>query len=66
VEPIEEVVRLLAIQLRREADSQAQAIEEMSKAGFGPTRIAELLGTTPNTVNVAISNAKKRRRGRGE
>jgi hypothetical protein len=65
VEPIEEVVRLLAIQLRREAESQAQAIEEMSKAGFGPSRIAELLGTTPNTVNVAISNAKKRRRGRG-
>jgi DNA-binding CsgD family transcriptional regulator len=65
VEPLEEVVRLLAIQLRREADSQAQAIEEMSKAGFGPSRIAELLGTTPNTVNVAISNAKKRRRGRG-
>lgn len=65
MEPIEEVVRLLAIQLRREAESQAQAIEEMSKAGFGPSRIAELLGTTPNTVNVAISNAKKRRRGRG-
>ena len=65
MEPLEEVVRLLAIQLRREADSQAQAIEEMSKAGFGPSRIAELLGTTPNTVNVAISNAKKRRRGRG-
>jgi len=62
VEPQEEIVRLLAIQLRREADSQAQAIEELCKAGFGPSRIAELLGTTPNTVNVAISNAKKRKR----
>ena len=62
MEPIEEVVRLLAIQLRRETESQAQAIEELSRAGFGPTRIAELLGTTPNTVNVAISNAKKRKR----
>jgi DNA-binding CsgD family transcriptional regulator len=62
VEPQEEIVRLLAIQLRREADSQAQAIEELYKAGFGPSRIAELLGTTPNTVNVAISNAKKRKR----
>jgi hypothetical protein len=62
VEPLEEVVRLLAIQLRREAESQAHAIEEMSRAGFGPKRIAELLGTTPNTVNVALSTAKKRRR----
>ena len=62
MEPIEEVVRLLAIQLRRDVESQSQAIEELSRAGFGPSRIAELLGTTPNTVNVAISNAKKRKR----
>lgn len=64
MEPIEEVVRLLAIQLRRSTESQAQAIEEMDRVDFGPTRIAELLGTTPNTVNVAISNAKKRKRPR--
>ena len=62
MEPLEEIVRLLAIQLRRSTDSQAQAIEELSRASFGPTRIAELLGTTTNTVNVAISNAKKRKR----
>jgi DNA-binding CsgD family transcriptional regulator len=65
VEPLEEIVRLLAIQLRKDAESQAQAIQEMSRAGFGPTRIAELLGTTPNTVNVAIANAKKRKRQKG-
>jgi DNA-binding CsgD family transcriptional regulator len=64
VEPLEEIVRLLAIQLRKDAASQAQAIEEMSRAGFGPSRIAELLGTTPNTVNVAISNAKKKKRSK--
>lgn len=57
----EEVVRLLAIQLRRDTESQAEAIEEMNRAGFGPSRIAELLGTTPNTVNVALSSAKKRK-----
>lgn len=62
MEPLEEIVRLLAIQLRRSTERQAQAIEELSRAGFGPTRIADLLGTTPNTVNVAISNAKKRKR----
>lgn len=62
MEPLDEIVRLLAIQLRRSTDSQAQAIEDLSRAGFGPTRIADLLGTTPNTVNVAISNAKTRKR----
>jgi DNA-binding CsgD family transcriptional regulator len=62
MEPLEEIVRLLAIQLRRSTESQAQAIEDLSRAGFGPTRIADLLGTTPNTVNVAISNAKTRKR----
>jgi DNA-directed RNA polymerase specialized sigma24 family protein len=62
VDQSEEVVRLLAIQLRRDSESQAEAIEELYRAGFGPSRIAELLGTTPNTVNVAISTAKKRKR----
>jgi hypothetical protein len=65
VEPLEEIVRLLAIQLRRDTESQAEAIEEMSRIGFGPSRIAELLGTTPNTVNVAISSSKKRKGRRG-
>jgi hypothetical protein len=51
---------LLSIQLRKDAGSQAQAIEEMSKAGFGPTRIAELLGTTSGTVTVTLAKAKKR------
>lgn len=57
---MEEIVRLLAIQLRKDTESQAQAIEEMSRAGFGPSRIAELLGTTANTVNVQIAKSRKR------
>jgi DNA-directed RNA polymerase specialized sigma24 family protein len=65
VDPSEEVVRIHAIQLRRDCESQAEAIEELHRAGFGPSRIAELLGTTPNTVNVAISTAKKRKRKDG-
>jgi hypothetical protein len=60
---MEEVVRLLAIQLRRQTESQAEAIEEMNRAGFGTKRIAELLGTTPNTVNVTIAKKKKRPQG---
>lgn len=57
----EEIVRLLALQLRRSVDSQSQAIEELSRAGFGPARIAELLGTTANTVNVQLAKAKRRK-----
>jgi hypothetical protein len=64
VDPMEEIVRLLAIELRRQTESQAEAINEMSRAGFGPTRIAELLGTTPNTVNVSIAKKKRPRKER--
>ncbi len=62
LEPQEEIVRLLAIQVRRGSESQAEAILELSRAGFGPTRIAALLGTTANTVNVTLQKAKKRSR----
>lgn len=56
---IDEMVRLLAILVRRGSETQTEAILEMHKAGFGRSRIADLLGTTPNTVNVTISKAKK-------
>jgi hypothetical protein len=58
---LDELVRLQAMEVRRRADSQVAAILELRQAGIGPTRIAELLGTTANTVNVAIANAKKRK-----
>jgi hypothetical protein len=59
----DEVARLLAIQLRLQLGSQSACIAELSRAGFGPTRIAELLGTTPNTVNVTLQKAKKSGKG---
>jgi hypothetical protein len=55
-----ELVRLLVIDLRHRLSSQGEVIQELNKAGFGPSRIAELLGTTPNTVNVTIQKAKKK------
>jgi DNA-directed RNA polymerase specialized sigma24 family protein len=56
----EETVRLLATLIRLQTESQADAIVEVHRAGIGITRIAELLGTTKGTVNVAIQRAKKR------
>lgn len=60
----DEIVRLLAILVRRQASSQADAIMELHRAGFPPARIADLLGTTAGTVSVTISKSKTRPRGK--
>jgi hypothetical protein len=57
VDTQEEMVRLLALQIRLQFESQADAIREFYKAGFGPARIAELVGTSPGTVNVTIAKS---------
>jgi predicted transcriptional regulator len=57
--PQEELVRLHVIDLRRRLGNQTETIVELSRAGFGPSRIAELLGTTANTVSVTLQKAKK-------
>lgn len=56
----EEIVRLLAIQVRHQFENQADAVRELNRVGFGPSRIAELLGTTAGTVNVTLAKAKRR------
>jgi DNA-directed RNA polymerase specialized sigma24 family protein len=56
----EELVRLTVVQLRRSAKNQTEVVVELDRAGFGPTRIAELLGTSANAVNVTLNKAKKR------
>lgn len=61
----DEIVRLLVIQMRSQFESQADVIRELSRAGFGPKRIAELLGTTPGTVNVTLAKAKKTKKSSG-
>lgn len=62
MEPIEEVARLLAIQIRRTAPTQAEAILELSRAGFSARRVAELLGTTPATVEKDLQRARNKSR----
>jgi DNA-directed RNA polymerase specialized sigma24 family protein len=59
LDPIEELVRLTALQIRLQLGNQTEAIIELDRAGLGAARIAELLGTTPNTVNVALNRAKR-------
>ncbi len=65
MDPQEEIVRLLALQIRMTCETQADAIRELNKAGFGPARIADLLGTTAGTVGVTLAKAKKRASKKG-
>ena len=55
-----EIVMLLAV-LAKRGTLQSALIQEMGTVGFSPKRIAELLDTTSNTVNVALSNARKKK-----
>ncbi len=41
---------------------QNEQIEILSKAGIKPTEIAKIIGTTPNTVRVALSAIRKAKR----
>lgn len=54
----EELVRLKVRELRKEFETQAGAIVELSAIGFDRDRIAELLGTTPETVRNALTRAR--------
>lgn len=65
--PQEELVALAVLLLRRDASSQSELSREMYSVGFSTSRIAELLGTTANTVNQAIQkgkNAKAKAKGK--
>jgi len=60
LESMNNMVRLLTILIKRDASNQNQIIKEMNAVGFSPKKIAELLNTSSNTVNVAIHLAKKK------
>jgi DNA-directed RNA polymerase specialized sigma24 family protein len=59
IKPSEEAAYLLAALIRLQTGSQSEAVLELHRSGFGLTRIAELLGTTKGTVNVAVQRAKR-------
>lgn len=56
---LDRIVRLLALS----AVSSEQPLKEkaitLSNVGLAPKEIAQLLGTTPNTVSVALSAARR-------
>lgn len=55
------LVKLLALYLIQ-GQQQSDQIDLLSRAGFKPAEIADLLGTTPNTVSVALSTQRAARK----
>lgn len=64
---LRKISRLLTLLVTTDM-SQKQKIEALSSAGLQPKEIAELIGTTPNTVSVRLAEIRKqqaRRRASG-
>lgn len=62
---IKKMNKLLAIDLTRELKTD-EKFELLSNAGFQPKEIADICNTTPNTMRVALSRAKSKRKKKGE
>ena len=66
VSKLDSVMRLLALDIvarmeEGESCTQGDQIERLGRAGIDRNAIAEILGTTPGTVSVALSNVKSKR-----
>ena len=61
-EQLSRIVRLMTILVTRDLPQKEQIVL-LDSAGFQPKEIAQLIGTTPNTVSVTLSAM---RRARGE
>jgi hypothetical protein len=53
------IIKKLLAQNLLSGTSQTKHISKLNSVGFQPKEIAEILGTTPNTVNVALNRLRK-------
>lgn len=60
VRRLDQIIGLLALGLKRDLETQTEAIVAFDQAGLERARIAELLGTTPDSVRATLSKASKR------
>lgn len=58
LEQIKKLNKLLVLIFTKDM-SQVNKITDLSKAGFTPKEIADFIGTTSNTVSVALNKKKK-------
>jgi len=61
-EKLDILIKLMAISALS-GKAQKEQIELLGKAGLPPKAIAELLGTTGNTVSVTLSRMKRSSKG---
>lgn len=61
---LDKLIRLVATNLVI-GKSQTEQIGLLSRAGLQPKEIADIVGTTPNTVRVTLSTARKQNRKKG-
>jgi hypothetical protein len=56
---LDTLIRLFAMTMIKDIEHTKEKAVLLSKAGLGPKDIAALCDTTPNTVSVALSLAKR-------
>lgn len=61
LEKLDQLLRVFTISLT-EGRKQKDQIALLDRAGFTPKSIADLIGTTPNTANVALNALRKKGR----
>jgi len=59
---LDAIIKLLTIDVMKDK-TQKEKIILLNDAGFGPKQISEIIGTSSNTVNVALSNLRKKQKG---
>jgi DNA-directed RNA polymerase specialized sigma24 family protein len=60
---LDTLIRLFAMTVMKGLDSVKEKAVVLSKAGLSPKEIAVLCDTTPNTISVALSQAKREAKG---
>jgi DNA-directed RNA polymerase specialized sigma24 family protein len=63
---IDVLIRLQALTAVARLENQKDKIIFLGAAGLASREIADILGTTTNTVSVALSNARKARPGKSK
>lgn len=68
VRSLERISKILAGLLLRDVEDAEQKvkIKRLKQCGFDNTEIAQMLGTTRNTVGVAVHSLKSKRKGKGK
>jgi hypothetical protein len=61
IKKLDNITRILALIFVKDYKLQKDRIIALSTFGFSPSEISQLLGTTPNTVNVALSTERKQK-----